>query len=160
NRRGEVERDHPASVMATWSLSFEQVERANTLAADLLRLCAFLSPDAIPDEVLLQAIPSQDGQAGAGTVDSFELNEALRTVSAYSLLRRQAEERICSMHRLVQAVLRDAMEQETQHTWKQRVIRALSAVFPEAEFEAWTQCERLLLHALAVADWIEEEAIL
>ena len=39
--------DHP-SVTVTFTLAFEKVAAANELAANLVRACAFLSPDAIP----------------------------------------------------------------------------------------------------------------
>src|SRR5207253_1352979 len=41
-RRGRFPIDHPDSVAATWSLSFQQVEQESLVAADLLRLFAFL----------------------------------------------------------------------------------------------------------------------
>ena len=44
----------PDSVATTWSLSFIQVEQQSALAADVLRLCAWLHPDAIPEELFLQ----------------------------------------------------------------------------------------------------------
>jgi hypothetical protein len=50
-RRGQVP-DHPESVATTWSLAFQRVEQAQPAAADLLRLCAFLAPEAIPEELL------------------------------------------------------------------------------------------------------------
>src|SRR5258708_9702277 len=53
-RRGEVVIDHPASVVTTWSISFEKVEQANAAAAALLRVCAFLHPDAIPEELFVE----------------------------------------------------------------------------------------------------------
>jgi hypothetical protein len=53
-RRGRFPVDHPDSVSATWSLSFEKIEHANPGAAELLRLCAFLAPDAIPEELITQ----------------------------------------------------------------------------------------------------------
>ena len=46
--------DHPASVATTWSLSFQRVEENNAAAADLLRFCAYLAPDAIPEEIITQ----------------------------------------------------------------------------------------------------------
>ena len=42
------------SVATTWSLSFERVRREMPCAADLLRLCAFLAPDAIPEEIITE----------------------------------------------------------------------------------------------------------
>ncbi len=50
--RGGIMGDHPDSVATTWSLSFQRVQERNEAAADLLRLCAFLAPDAIPEEII------------------------------------------------------------------------------------------------------------
>ena len=54
NKRGGYTPDHPEPVATTWSLAFEKVEQANLAAADLLRFCAFLAPDAIPEEIVTQ----------------------------------------------------------------------------------------------------------
>ena len=48
-RRGA---DHPKPVATTWNISFGKVEQQIPAAADLLRLCAFLAPDAIPEAIL------------------------------------------------------------------------------------------------------------
>ena len=47
--RGGLVLDHPEPVATTWSLSFAQVDKRSAVAADLLRVCAFLHPDAIPE---------------------------------------------------------------------------------------------------------------
>jgi len=44
--------DHPEPVATTWTLSFALVEEKNPAAADLLHLCAYLSLDAIAEEIL------------------------------------------------------------------------------------------------------------
>jgi NB-ARC domain len=51
-RRGLISDDHPLSVATTFSLVFEQVRAANQAAIELLQCCAFLQPDAIPEELL------------------------------------------------------------------------------------------------------------
>src|SRR3989440_2519440 len=51
-RRGRFPIDHPDSVAATWSLSFQRVEQESLVATDLLRLFAFLDPEAIPEEMI------------------------------------------------------------------------------------------------------------
>ncbi|MFL5590594.1 MAG: helix-turn-helix domain-containing protein [Ktedonobacteraceae bacterium] len=56
-RRGRQATRYPASVATTWGLSFQRVEQTNPAAADLLRLCSFLAPDAIPEELLTGALP-------------------------------------------------------------------------------------------------------
>jgi hypothetical protein len=50
--RGGLVLDHPDPVATTWSLSFAQVDKRSAVAADLLRVCAFLHPDAIPEEII------------------------------------------------------------------------------------------------------------
>jgi hypothetical protein len=52
-RRGSLATEHD-SVTVTFSLAFAQVERANPAAADLVRACAFLAPDAILEEIFTQ----------------------------------------------------------------------------------------------------------
>ena len=142
---------HPASVVATWSLAFEQVEQANPAATDLLRLCAYLAAEAIPEEVLLPQAPSVEEDPAEGAAARLRFHEALRTVSAYSLLRYQAEARTCLMHRLVQAVLRESMGESVGKQVVEGAVERLNAAFPEVEHGNWGQCERLVPHVLACA---------
>src|SRR5438132_13334983 len=50
-QRGFQSSDYPHPVATTWTISFQKVEQANP-AAELLRFCAFLAPDAIPEELI------------------------------------------------------------------------------------------------------------
>ncbi len=45
---------HPASLTATLKLSLGKVKEANPAAAELLRVCAFLAPSAIPEELFVE----------------------------------------------------------------------------------------------------------
>src|SRR5262249_17800934 len=56
-RRGGRIPDHPEPVATTWKLAFERLQADQPAAADLLRLCACLSPDAIPEELLTKGAP-------------------------------------------------------------------------------------------------------
>jgi hypothetical protein len=46
-------RNYPASVLTTWTTSFEAVRQRSAAAADLLIVSAFLAPDGIPYEIRL-----------------------------------------------------------------------------------------------------------
>jgi hypothetical protein len=59
-RRGGTGKDHPEPVATTWSLSIERVEKLDPLAAELLRCCAFLAPDAIPEQMILDGASELD----------------------------------------------------------------------------------------------------
>jgi tetratricopeptide (TPR) repeat protein/transcriptional regulator with XRE-family HTH domain len=156
-RRGIFSRrDYPQSVAATWSLSFEQLARARDAApADLLRLCAFLYPDAIPEAMI--AAGASDQSTGLQRFDNpLVLDDAIGTLRRYSLLRRNAGTRMLMIHRLVQAVLKDEMDRETHRAWAERGVRVVSRAFPEVEFATWATCQEYLPHALSAAELIEQ----
>jgi len=157
--QGLVE-DHPKSVATTWSLSFAQVEQKNPAAADLLRLCAFLAPDVIPEEIVTQGAEHLGPQLAPVGTDAYLLNQSIEALRAYSLLRREASHETApslSVHRLVQAVLKDQMDEQSRHQWTQRAVRAVNAAFPYIEHRTWPQCDRLLPHALLCAELIAQE---
>ena len=49
-QRGDIAANHPDPVTTTFLLAFKKVENFCPPTADLLRLCAFLHPDEIPEE--------------------------------------------------------------------------------------------------------------
>lgn len=142
-------REHPETVVVTFELCFEMAQKLHPLAAEILNFCAFLHPDTIPEE-LFQHIESFK-------VDRDTFNSGIAALRQYSLIRHNGHEKTFSMHRLVQAVLIDAILPDLQKQWRERVVRALNAAFPEVKFEVRRQCERLLPHALVCATWTEEK---
>ncbi|HYB00348.1 MAG TPA: FxSxx-COOH system tetratricopeptide repeat protein [Ktedonobacteraceae bacterium] len=151
--RGNVVSDHPDSVATTLSISFESVKRRSIIAADLLRLCAILHPDAIPEELFLQGAVHLGPILSTIESDPLAFNQALAVIQSYSFLRRASREHTLTIHRLTQAVIVDAMRDEEREKWTERAIAALNMVFPEVRYEGWGQwerCERLLPHVLTV----------
>src|SRR6266487_3427300 len=150
--------DHPKSVATTWSLSFAQVEQNNLAAADLLRLCAFLAPDAIPEEIITKGAKHLGPNLAPVGADAYLLNQAVEALRAYSLLSRDPHTHMLSVHRLVQAVMRDSLSNGTDQQWKQQVVCAVSTARPNVvDVEQWNACERWLPHALICTDWIKQE---
>ena len=144
---------HPDPVATTWSLSFQKVRQTNRQAAELLQLCAFLYPDAITEELLTTPV---SGRKPAALVNNlFELHKAIKVLGAYSLIRRHSENLMLSIHRLVQAILRDTLSKAQQRKWGERAICVVTSLFPSGEPETWPQCERYLLHAQTCSEWIE-----
>jgi tetratricopeptide (TPR) repeat protein/transcriptional regulator with XRE-family HTH domain len=156
-RRGGVNSPHPSSVLTTVSLSFERLEQRHAGAADLLRLCAFLHPNAIPEEFLTTPHHETASLPRAGeTLSPVALDDAIVALRHFSLLHRHAEARTLSMHRLVQTVLRDQMDEQTQRIWAERVIGIVSELFPDVELlHTWSQCQRYLSHAQVCIHFID-----
>jgi tetratricopeptide (TPR) repeat protein len=159
-QRGGIISDHPEPVATTWSLSFEQVEQTNPAAAELLRLCAFLSPDAIPEEIITQGAIHLGPQIQPLTQDTFAFNEALKALQSYSLINRDMVNNTLSIHRLVQEVLKEEMDQESYRLWTERAVLAVNEVFPHMDFLVWNQCERCLSNAQVCALLIEQNRII
>jgi tetratricopeptide (TPR) repeat protein len=149
-------KDYPYSVATTWSLSFERLEQTDPVAADLLRLCAFLHPDAIPEEMIVAAAPYLSPRLQQIADDPALLDVMIGALRRFSLIRRNAETKTLTIHRLVQAVLRDAMDQEIEREWAEWAVHLVSHAFPADEFSNWLQCENYLPHALIGADLIEQ----
>jgi tetratricopeptide (TPR) repeat protein/transcriptional regulator with XRE-family HTH domain len=156
-RRGRLTTNHPESVATTWSLSFEKIEKASPVAAELLRLCAFLHPDVMPEEIISQGAASLGPILAPVVVDPIELNEAINELRRYSLVRRNAELKILNMHRLVQVVLKDRMDEITQRQWAIRIVRAVNTVLPEVMYETWPLYERYFHQAQVCIAFIEQD---
>jgi len=159
-RRGSSKYDYPASVATTWSLSFKNVEQQNQVAAELLRCCAFVHPDTIPEELFVAGVVVHLGPVLRQVeLDPMAFDNAVGMLLAYSLIHRDSATATLSIHRLVQAVLIDAMPTKTRKLWRKRVIQAVNEAFPAVTFEEWTRCGRLLPHVQICTAWIEQEPI-
>lgn len=160
-RRGQQLTAYPDSVATTWLLSFEKVEQANPAAAELLRLCAFLSPDQIPEELVREGAEHWSPLLRAAVTDLFAFNQMIVALLMYSLVKRLSDHKTLSIHRLVQAVQRDQMGSEIQSQWARRVVQAVHTVFPEnaEELVSWPRCLRFLDQAQACSSLIEHYQI-
>jgi tetratricopeptide (TPR) repeat protein len=156
-RRGSTPTEHPESVTVTFSLCFQNVIRKNPAAGDLLRLCAFLSPDLIPEEIILKATTKSDTLLEKALRDPLEFDELIGALLRYSLVRRKAEGEVLSIHRLVQAVLKEEMTPEVRRFWAECAVRAVGAVFPkEMGVDVWGLCLRYLPHAQICMQLVEQ----
>jgi tetratricopeptide (TPR) repeat protein len=147
------------TVATTWALNFADIETNSLASADLLRLSAFLAPDAIPLELLENGATELSEKLAAklaeAAKDSLVLDELLKPLLRYSLVRRNEEKRTYSIHPLVQEVVRDGLSKKEQKAWAEWAVRASTAAFPDPTFENWPACDRFLPHALASAGLIK-----
>lgn len=150
--RGEGARDHPDSVSTTFTLALRATTARHPAVLDLLRVCALLQPDTIPEELFHQAGEQLGDELSSLCGNDLAWNRVLALTCGYSLLSRQSEQQTLAMHPLVQAVLLETMTTTERERWSRRAMEALDAVFPAGEpasaFPSWKQGERLLPHAL------------
>jgi len=160
NASGSLSNYHPTSVAETLSYSFQKVEQASPVAADLLRLCVFLHADAIPEEILIWGT-AKPGSVLHNTVpDALALDAAIKEIRRFSLLYRTPKQKTFTIHRLMQTIIKGEMDTKTKHYWAKYAISVLNHVFPNSHDVAdWPRCQRYLPHVLACAEFIEEEEI-
>jgi tetratricopeptide (TPR) repeat protein len=155
-RRGTPSTDYPHTVATTWEIAFQQLPPE---AAALLNLCAFLAPDDIPRELVMEGAEGLPEPLAAASADPLALGEAIATLRRYSLLEVGGEG--WSVHRLVQAVARDRLALRTKKRWAEAAVRLVDSSFPfdSDDVRTWPACARLLPHALAAAGHAEALAV-
>ncbi len=156
-KRGQDAAGHPESVGATLSLSFEKVKLANAASAELLRLLALLHPDHIQESMIVAGASKLGPVLYPVAVEKLDFDETMGELHKYSLIKRDPEEKILVIHRLVQAVIWDRMEEQEREQWTERTVAVLDSVFPEVTHEVWEECERLLPHVLTCTKAVPSE---
>src|ERR1051326_6345714 len=87
---------------------------------------------------------------------SLHLDKAIADLRRHSLLHGHPETHTYSLHRLVQLVVQDTLEETAQREWAERVVQMVSRAFPWVEYATWERCQQLLPHALQCARLIEQ----
>lgn len=126
------EGDYPRSAAATWLLSLEELRRTNAGAAELLELCAHFGPEPIPTKVLfspllVRRLRLSHDDAGA----RMEIGELVRTIHRTGLARADSSSASLTVHRLVQAVIRDQVPVERRADVRRTVQLTLAGAGPQ-----------------------------
>ncbi len=153
-QRGQLARAHPVSVKVTLSLTFKEVAQECPDALELLHLCAFLHPDAIPCEMIEQGASALDGPLHALATEAIALYKAIATLLKFSLVQRCTDPTMLSIHRVVQAILVEELMLKQKRQWAMWAVRLVNRAFPQAAFENWPTCEKYFSQARHCAELI------
>jgi tetratricopeptide (TPR) repeat protein len=119
----------------TWLISFEQIRRQDTLAADYLLLMACVDPTDVPLALLPTTSPREKGI------------DAVRTLDSYSFVTKRTAESALDLHRLVHLSTRNWLKkQESLSQRTQVAITRLLEVFPDSNHWNRSKWRRLLPH--------------
>lgn len=140
---------YPEPAAATWLLSVDQLKRRLPAAAELLYLCAFFGPDPIPRD-LLNSAPALEllTRHDPGLTDPLLMGRLYGEVNRNGLAQIDQGAGTITVHRLVQAVLRDQFSEEDQRAMRARVHTILADANPKSPDEAsnWSRYAELLPH--------------
>jgi tetratricopeptide (TPR) repeat protein len=162
SRRRELWADekHPVGYPATvgTTMATDRLRAMEPLAVDLLSLCAFLAPEAIPRRLLAEHHTALPEALGAAIAEPLRLNRLVAALRRYSLVEVTGE--ALSFHRLVQAAARDALSPTDQRHWVEAALALMVTGFPHNRDDpaTWGPSGAVLAHALAAAGHAEETA--
>jgi tetratricopeptide (TPR) repeat protein len=153
---------YPDTVYAAFAKSLEVLNTMEgcAIALDLLRLCAFLSPDGVELRLLLadeggKALPASFAKSMS---DKYVREDALAALVSLSLLRREEGPPgpVLIFHRLLLDVVRDWMGADARVAWGAAAAQIVDQVFPSGpnggkgdpstDTSIWSICARLMPH--------------
>jgi tetratricopeptide (TPR) repeat protein len=140
------------TVATTWSLALQRLQQTKPAGVALLTLAACLAPDDLPQSLLVDHADDLPEPLADTIRDPLALADTVAALRRFSLVRVTGDG--LYVHRLLQTVVRAALDTEAEATWAAAVILLLQAGFPHSSgaVSTWTECERLLPHVLAAAD--------
>ena len=147
--REEPPDGYPYTIATTWSLAFDEIKSVPKVI-QMLHLCSIVSPDTIPKTLLEAALVFYEKGA---IINNLDVDDAVAVLCSYSLITVDTEK--VSVHRLVQAVVRDRMSKDDLERYRDAIIQALSDRFPVKGYNhpsCWPECASLLPHAQAILE--------
>jgi tetratricopeptide (TPR) repeat protein len=154
-RPAGAEGEYPDTAYAAFVKSLETVRLAEKgeIALDIVRLCAFLSPDGVDLSLLTNARSREVLPAALATAmaDKFLREDALAALTTLSLLRQESGPAgtILVFHRLLLDVVRDWMGEDARALWSEAAVRLVRRAFPydsDDNPSEWPVCARLMPH--------------
>ncbi len=135
------------AVATTWIVSFEQIQRSDTHAAELLTFISQIEPKAIPRAILPQFPPEL-------------LAQAIGTLCAYTFLVRRGETEMFDMHSLVHLATRIWVKRQGLEKHRaEEATRHLNDTFPPQDYGSRFRWRAYLPHCLRVLQGCEEIGI-
>jgi tetratricopeptide (TPR) repeat protein len=144
-RQGRLSTEYLDTVSTTWELSIGKVDET---ARALLTLCAFFAPEGIPLDAIREEAVGLPPPLDVVAADAVRLDSAIAGLLRFSLIGRKGDD--LSVHRLVQAVVRERLEGAERQAWAAAAVNLLNTRFPfeSDDVRNWPVCARLLQHAL------------
>ncbi len=138
--------DYAKTVATTWELSRQEIGDG----VDVLRLCAFLAPEGITRELLAARPEALPKKLAKTLTDALAFNKVVARLRRFSLVT--AEGGVLSVHRLLQAVVRDGIRKQDREDWLERAARTVYAAVPYDQNvpETWGPSAQMVTHAMAV----------
>lgn len=138
--------DYPHSMTAAWKISVNALEQKLPEALELLRCCAFFGPEPIPRNVFRQGAQPGGSPVAKVISDPIMMARAIRELGSFALITLDGSS--IKVHRLIQALLRDDLNEQQRTAYLQEAHLVLATAAPEDPDDAktWSRFKELLPH--------------
>jgi hypothetical protein len=102
--------DYPQSVAQVFAMSLEKTEKESPEAGELIRLCAFLDAETIPEIIFKEGKDHLDQALKEAAENEFRWNRLITKANKFSLVKRTQSGESLWIHRLAQQVFRDNLD--------------------------------------------------
>ena len=142
--------DYPVPVAAAWSLSVARLKEQMPFAWELLRRCAFFGPEPIQRDLLKNGRYVLGPPLQADLGDPIMVSRATRELGRYALARVDNNRRTLQVHRLIQKLIRDDMDDRQAVFVRHEVHLLLAAADPDEpdDPDDWPRYDELLAHVV------------
>jgi len=110
------------SVLSTCFLTFEGIEKQLPLAADIIRLMAFLDCRGITEELLVDS-------GLEGVKNEILFRKAITTLLDFSLISMAKDKKTYEIHRIVELSIEASLSQHDFTIWKAKALEVVWCLF-------------------------------
>lgn len=141
--------EYPLSMTAAWRLSVTTLSKQLPEAMELLRCCAFFSPEPIPRDIFRRGSQATNTRVSDLMADPILLARAIRELGRFALVR--IDGRSIQVHRLIQALLRDDLDLAQQEGYQHEAHLILAAGSPTDpdDDRQWPRYAELVAHVVS-----------
>ena len=142
--------DYPLGVAAAWSLSMDRLREVTPFAWELLRRLAYFGPEPIDRDLFKNGRyvlgPPLQSEIG----DPIVFGRAIRELGRYALARVDNYHKTLQVHRLIQRLIRDEIDDDLAEEMQHEVHLLLAAADPDEPdgIEHWPRYDQLLAHVV------------
>lgn len=140
--------DYPVGVAAAWSLSVTRLQERMPAAWELLRRLAYFGPEPIERDIFKGGRHVLSEHLRAEFADPIMFSRAIRELGRYALVRVDNYHKTLQVHRLIQRLIRDEVDEEQAEMMRHEVHLLLAEYDPQDadEPDNWARYEHLLAH--------------
>ncbi|CZR62563.1 uncharacterized protein PAC_12460 [Phialocephala subalpina] len=141
------------TVLSTWEISLKEIEGENAEALEILQICAFLTGEDMNEQLLRYGFEF-------ARMDSLALalEDAMGTLFAFSLAKRQGADDGFSTHTMIQTCVRERLGQSDKQKFAEKAVLVVAGAISKIALDSrsnWITSRQLLSHVASCEKYLK-----